>query len=107
MIGRVHAAVRLVHPAPALAVVALSSVLALILSGQSGTADPMRVLLTVIAVAGSQVATGASNDWADRDRDRLVRREKPIPSGQITPGAAVAVALIGLAVQLVASVPLG
>ena len=107
MIGRVPAAVRLVHPAPALAVVALSAALALIISGQSGTTDPLRVLLTVVAVAGSQVATGASNDWADRDRDRLVRRDKPIPSGQISPGGAVVIALIGLAVQLTASLPLG
>jgi 4-hydroxybenzoate polyprenyltransferase len=103
----VPAAVRLVHPAPALAVVALSAALALILAGQSGTTDPLRVVLTVVAVAGSQVATGAINDWADRDRDRLVRRDKPIPTGLITPGGAVAVAVVGLTVQLAASFPLG
>jgi 4-hydroxybenzoate polyprenyltransferase len=107
MIGRVPAAVSLVHPAPALAVVALSAALALIVSGQSGHADLTRVLLTVVAVAGSQIATGASNDWADRDRDRQVRRDKPIPSGRISPRAAIALALVGLALQLAASVTLG
>ena len=59
---------------PAVAVVALSAALAAILSDQSGAAPVgMRVVLTVLSVAGSQVATGAMNDWADRARDAIVQ----------------------------------
>lgn len=100
--------VRLVHPAPAAAVVALTAALAWILAAQadepiSGT----RILLIVVAVAGSQVLTGALNDWADRDRDARGQPTKPIPAGAVTPRAALTLALVGGVVQLAASIPLG
>ncbi|MDF6040586.1 UbiA family prenyltransferase [Streptomyces sp. JH14] len=51
---------------------------------------------------GTALAVGASlclyeagmalNDWADRDEDAVDRPHRPIPSGQITPGAALAAA---------------
>lgn len=104
---RVHAAVRLVHPAPALAVVVLSAALALILSAQAGGVAIGRVVLVVLSVAGSQIATGALNDWADRGRDRVGRPEKPIPAGEISPATAIGVAVAGVALQLGASLPLG
>ncbi|MEU4563549.1 SCO3242 family prenyltransferase [Actinoplanes sp. NPDC023936] len=34
----------------------------------------------------------AANDWADRDLDAVERPERPVPSGRITPGHALAVA---------------
>ncbi|GIG56179.1 transferase [Longispora fulva] len=34
----------------------------------------------------------AANDWADRDLDAVERPERPIPSGRITPAAALGVA---------------
>jgi len=34
----------------------------------------------------------ALNDYADRDLDRVERPERPVPSGRVTPGAALAVA---------------
>ena len=34
----------------------------------------------------------AANDWADRDLDAVERPERPIPSGRIAPGAALAAA---------------
>lgn len=42
----------------------------------------------------------ALNDWADREEDRRVGRDRPLPAGWIAPGAAllVALALIGGAV---------
>jgi 4-hydroxybenzoate polyprenyltransferase len=101
------AAIRLIHPAPAAAVVALSAALAFILGSETGAMPTARILLTVLAVAGSQVATGAVNDWADRERDRVARPEKPIPSGELSPRTALGVASIGLVVQVAASVPLG
>ncbi|WP_406372689.1 UbiA family prenyltransferase [Streptomyces sp. NBC_01550] len=51
---------------------------------------------------GTALAVGASlclyeagmalNDWADRDEDAVDRPHRPIPSGRITPGAALAAA---------------
>ncbi|HET8778030.1 MAG TPA: UbiA family prenyltransferase [Candidatus Limnocylindria bacterium] len=101
------AILRLVHPAPTVAVVTLSAALAFILASQSGPVSLGRVALTTAAVLGSQVLTGALNDWADRDRDRLARRRKPIAEGRVTPRVALVLAAAGGALQLAASVPLG
>jgi 4-hydroxybenzoate polyprenyltransferase len=98
---------RLVHPAPAAAVIALSAVLGAILSLQAGEPIGSRWLLTTLAVAGSQILTGALNDWADRNRDRIAQPTKPIPSGAVTPRAALRLGLAGAALQLAASIPLG
>jgi 4-hydroxybenzoate polyprenyltransferase len=104
---RMLALVRVIHPAPAAAVTVLSVVLAGILGSEAGTVDVGRVALVALAVAGSQVATGALNDWADRDRDAAAGRPKPIPSGLVRPTAALQLAAAGAAVQLVAALPLG
>ncbi len=101
------AAVRLVHPAPALAVIVLSTALAAILASQTGRALDARLVLVVLGVAGSQIATGAINDWADRKRDLGVRPEKPIPAGEVSPSRALAIGVTGMALVVVASVPLG
>lgn len=100
--------VRLVHPAPAAAVVLLSAALASILSAEAGLA-PLggRVVWTVLAVLGSQILTGALNDWSDRARDAAVQPSKPIPSGAVSASTALAVAALGLLLQLVASIPIG
>jgi len=100
--------VRVVHPAPAAAVVALSLALGAILAAQAGLPPfGARTLLTTLAVLGSQILTGAVNDWADRARDSLAQPEKPIPAGQLTPNAALGVAAFGAALQVAASLPLG
>lgn len=99
----VLAAIRLIHPAPAAAVVALSAALGAILATQAGLPLDERWVLTVLAVAGSQVFTGATNDIADHVRDAEARPEKPLPSGELSLGAATWIASVGLAVQLVAS----
>jgi len=97
------AALRVIHPAPAAAVVAISAALGAILASQAGIPIGEQWALTVLAVAGSQVFTGATNDIADRDRDAAARPEKPIPAGQLSLNAAAWIASIGLAVQLAAS----
>src|SRR5687768_4183989 len=99
--------VRLTHPAPTVAVVTLSATLGAILSAQAGVAVGWRLLLTTLAVLGSQILTGALNDWADRDRDRRAQRWKPIPAGAVTPRSALAVTCFGLVLQVAASIPLG
>ena len=101
------AVIRLVHPAPAIAVTTLSAVLALIMAGQSGHVPVTRIVLVVLSVAGSQIAIGALNDWADRDRDEAARPEKPLPAGEISPPAALWIAGGGVLLQLAMSLPLG
>jgi 4-hydroxybenzoate polyprenyltransferase len=102
------AAVRLVHPAPALAVTLLTAVLGAVLLQQAGQPPSWRLVLTVLAVAGSQLFTGATNDLADEARDRASgRHEKPLPAGAMSRAGAWTVAAVGLGLQLVASIPLG
>jgi 4-hydroxybenzoate polyprenyltransferase len=101
------AALRLIHPAPAVAVTLASAVLGLILADGAEAAGP-RLWLTVLAVAGSQVFTGATNDLADMERDIASgRSEKPLVSGALTLDTALWIASAGLGVQLAASVSLG
>lgn len=102
------ALVRLVHPAPTVAVVSLAAALAAILSIQAGElAVGPRVILVTLSVLGSQILTGALNDWADRERDAKVQPTKPIPSGAVHPRVALILAGGGLALQIVTSLPLG
>jgi 4-hydroxybenzoate polyprenyltransferase len=103
----VPAAIRLIHPAPAAAVVALSAALGVILAREVGHPIDWRVALIILSVAGSQVATGAFNDWADRQRDAGIRPEKPIPAGHLSASAALAIGTVGLVTQLVSSALLG
>ena len=100
--------VRVVHPAPTVAVVALSVALGTILGAQAGL-PPLgtRTWLTTLSVLGSQIVTGAVNDWADRERDALAQPDKPIPAGQLTPRAALGVAAAGAVLLVAASAPLG
>ena len=108
LLGTLAAGVRLVHPAPALAVTLLSAGLGWILVAQAGLSPGERWAATVLAVAGSQVFTGAVNDLVDRGRDQAAARtDKPLATGKLTPEAAAWVASIGLAVQLAASLRLG
>ena len=99
--------VRLIHPAPATAVITLSAALGVILLAQSGRPVDTRLVWTVVAVAGSQILTGALNDWADRGRDAMAQPTKPIPSGTVSPSAAIGLAAFGAALQVGASIPLG
>jgi 4-hydroxybenzoate polyprenyltransferase len=102
------AAVRLIHPAPAAAVIALSGVLGAILLAQEGRPIDQRWWLTVLAVAGSQVFTGATNDLADAARDEAAgRTEKPLPAGDVSLNLGLWLASGGLAVQVAASAWLG
>jgi 4-hydroxybenzoate polyprenyltransferase len=107
MIGPMLAAVRLIHPAPATAVVVLSAALGAILATQAGLPLGDRWLLVVLSVAGSQVFTGATNDIADRERDAEARPEKPLPAGRLSLNAALWIASVGLALQLATSWRLG
>ncbi|ROP42130.1 SCO3242 family prenyltransferase [Saccharothrix texasensis] len=60
-----------------------------------GSAAPLRGrrLLLPAASAALHWAGMALNDWADRDLDAAERPERPIPSGRISPDAALATAV--------------
>lgn len=106
--GRLWAAVRLVHPAPTLAVTTLSAALGAVLLNQAGRPLDERWLATVAAVLGSQIFTGATNDLVDRSRDQAAARlEKPLAAGDISPEGALWVASLGLGLQLAASLRIG
>lgn len=108
MLRRIWAAVRVVHPAPTLAVTALSASLAVILaSEEAGPINVAAVGLLAASVAGSQLFTGATNDLADQSRDAILRPEKPLPAGDLSASAALWIAAAGLALQIVTSGRLG
>ncbi len=102
------AAIRVIHPAPALAVTGLSAALAWILAREGpGPVDIAAVALITAGVAGSQVFTGATNDLADQARDAIVRPEKPLPAGDLSASAALWIAAAGLALQVAVTGRLG
>ena len=73
-----------------------------VVAGLMLAATPARCLLSLVAASLCLYASGMIlNDWCDRDRDLSRRPERPLPSGQITPraalGAASALALAALA----------
>ncbi|MGH2463038.1 MAG: UbiA family prenyltransferase [Candidatus Limnocylindria bacterium] len=108
MLRRAWAAVRLVHPAPAAAVTALSAALATILAAErGGPIDPAAIALLTASVAGTQVFTGATNDLTDQARDAVVQPEKPLPAGDLSASAALWIAAGGLALQIATSSRLG
>lgn len=106
--ARLVAAARLIHLAPSVAVTALSAVLGGVLLSQAGEVIGERWWVTVLAVAGSQVFVGSTNDIVDRARDVAAgRSDKPLAAGDLSVGGALWVASLGLGVQLAASLRLG
>ena len=90
--------VRACHLQPTLAVVAVTTALA-VLAGRG----PAGCAAVAVAVLAGQLSTGWSNDWFDAGRDRSVgRTDKPIVSGDVTVAAVRAAACTALA----AAVPL-
>jgi 4-hydroxybenzoate polyprenyltransferase len=87
------------HPAPAAAVTALATALAV-----SADAHPGRVAL---AFATGQLSVGWSNDWVDAERDRAVHRaDKPVVRGLPVSTVRTA-ALLAAALCVPASLSLG
>jgi 4-hydroxybenzoate polyprenyltransferase len=63
-----------------------------------------RALLTLIAASVALYAAGVVlNDYFDRDLDKVERPERPIPSGRVRPGAALAFGLSLLIVGCLAA----
>lgn len=91
------------HPAPTLAVTAISAGLAAL----AGVALGRGVLLTAAVLTG-QLSIGWSNDRIDAARDRAVHRpDKPLAAGAVPAGAVSAAALVSLLATVGLSLALG
>lgn len=88
--GHPAGALGIVHPFPSL-LVSLATVALAVIAGGS----PQTVALLGAGMLGFQSCIGATNDLADRARDRARGARKPIPAGQVGVPAATLVALTG------------
>jgi len=61
-----------------------------------GTMHPALFIISLFAIAAGAGASGAINQWYDRDIDAVMRRTKnrPIPSGKIAPAEALALGIV-------------
>lgn len=97
------AVLRSAHPGPALAVTALTALLA-VAAGLS----PGRALMVVAAVLAGQLSIGWSNDLLDVRRDRAVgRTDKPLATGEVPVGRVKTACVAAVVVSLALSVTLG
>jgi 4-hydroxybenzoate polyprenyltransferase len=102
-VAAVRALVLATHPAPALAVTTVATLLAVAAGVPAG-----RVALVCAAVLAGQASIGWSNDWLDADRDRAVARaDKPVVQGAVAPSRLGSAALIAVAVAVILSLLLG
>lgn len=94
--------VRCTHPSASFAITAGVALLGL----SAGVG--WRTLILVPAVLLGQFSLGWTNDYLDRDRDRLgMRTEKPIAAGLIDPVLVVIAAIAGTVAALLLTFPLG
>ena len=91
-------AAALLHPGPSLLVTACF--VAAAAAARHRLPDPVTALRLVGIMLPIQFAIGALNDLCDRDLDRLVKPEKPLARGALSPAVAGAAALVGLVVAL-------
>ncbi|NJA56170.1 UbiA family prenyltransferase, partial [Streptomyces sp. NEAU-H3] len=61
-------------------------------SARTARVSPGRTALLAAGSVALYWAGMALNDWADRAEDARERPERPIPSGRLSPGAALATA---------------
>jgi 4-hydroxybenzoate polyprenyltransferase len=97
--------VRLVHPGPVLLVLVATGVLAALAVWPDLPLG--RLVLTLAAMLGGQIAIGALNEWCDREADAAQQPDKPIPAGIAAPGGALRLMLAGTALMTVTGVALG
>lgn len=80
MSRHVSALIKASHPEPAVAVTAVTALLAWGVGHR-----PIGILLVAATVAATQLAVGWTNDWLDAGRDRQAgRTDKPIPAGAVS-----------------------
>ena len=99
----------LTHPLPSFLYVLATALLAWLAAATVHTRPAAGALaLSLLAVAGAQVAIGSLNDFCDRRLDAAGhRQEKPIVSGLVAPWEALALTIFASIVALLALLPLG
>lgn len=102
---RLRALLELPHPWAILVVLLATALFGLLATG--GDPDGGRFSLLLLGMLGGQLAIGALNEYQDRALDALSKPRRPIPSGLVTPGTALALVGLGLLLMLVAGAMLG
>jgi len=92
--------IRVIHSFPVAVVMATIGFVLVILG--RGHMPPWEFIRGLGAVLMTQIATGALNDFIDRERDAVTQPDKPLPRGEVTP----AIALFLVAGSLVLYIPL-
>lgn len=69
----------------------------------AGARGGTRVVLATIAAVALAIFANAFNDWRDVDIDRVAHPSRPLPSGELPPRSAVALASAAAALALAAS----
>jgi len=96
------------HPIPsAMYVVAVGLFSALAADASHRSLSLSRLVLVLAGVACAQMAIGSTNDYRDRDLDRVSRPEKPIVRGLISSRDALMLALFATGGVLAFMAPLG
>ncbi|WP_207208832.1 UbiA family prenyltransferase [Nocardioides oleivorans] len=91
------------HPGPALAVTALSGLLAM-----AQGLEPAQVALVLAAVLAGQLSVGWSNDLVDVSRDRRTGRpDKPLATGAVSLGVVRGACIAAVVLCVVLSLALG
>lgn len=99
--GPFLALARATHPLPAVAVTVLVGALA-------AARDSPALAWMVASTAAGQASVGWSNDYLDRERDAAAgRAEKPLVSGQVSPGLVLGAALATAPLSVALSLPVG
>lgn len=95
--------IRATHPLPALAVTALVTGVTAARGARGAT-----LVLVLLSTAAGQASVGWSNDFLDRERDRVARRtDKPIVRGDVSERAVLSGALVAFPLSVALSLPLG
>jgi 4-hydroxybenzoate polyprenyltransferase len=101
----VVACARLIHPFPSAIVVATSVIM--LAAAQQRVPQPLTAVRVGCVVLLSQISIGALNDYLDREVDARTQPDKPLPSGLVSPGAALALAIASGALVVPAALTFG
>jgi 4-hydroxybenzoate polyprenyltransferase len=93
------------HTFPLVMVLALTALIGVVSS--AGDFDPGRLALVVLAMLGSQLAIGWTNDYRDRESDRIFQPSKPVPAGLVPATWLPWASLIAAGVSFAAGTALG
>ncbi|HZU14154.1 MAG TPA: UbiA family prenyltransferase [Chloroflexota bacterium] len=96
---------RVIHPFPVAVVATTSTVLLIAVSPRPLAAG--FVARAALVVLLTQIPVGALNDLMDQGSDAVFQRDKPIPSGEISPDAALLMTLGSLALLIPAALSFG